>query len=229
MGPLLTLVHSPLVGPATWDTLAAALRGREREVIIPDLTTTLAGGPPFCSRQVAEIAAAVGERATVLVAHSGAGPLMAAIAGAVENPRGYVFIDAGLPTPGMSWLQSAPPELAAQLRAMAADGWLPPWPQWWPPETFEQQLPDAELRARFAAACPELPLGMFEEVLPPAPSWPDRPCAYLRLSDAYRDPAGRARALGWPTVELASHHLAVLTDPELVVEPLLDLTAQIGQ
>jgi hypothetical protein len=229
MRPLLALVHSPLVGPATWDTLAAALRAREREVVVADLTTTLAGGAPYCSRQAAAIAAAVGPRATVLVAHSGAGALMAAAGSVVEDPHGYVFIDAGLPTPGISWLQSAPTELSARLRDMAVDGWLPPWSQWWPPETLEAQLPHAGLRARFVAACPRLPLGMFEEVLPPAPSWPDQPCAYLRLSDAYRDPAGRARALGWPTVELASQHLAVLTDPELVVEPLLDLIAQLGQ
>jgi hypothetical protein len=229
MRPLLTLVHSPLVGPAIWETLAQALRTRDHEVVVPDLTATLSGGPPYCSRQVAAIAEAVGQRWTVLVAHSGAGPLLAATRSALDDSHGYVFVDAGLPTPGMSWFESAPAELAAQLRDMARDGWLPPWSQWWPLQALEELLPDPELRTRFAAASPRLPLAMFEEVLPPAPTWPDRPCAYLRLSDAYRDPADRAPALGWPIIELASHHLAVLTDPELVVERLLELIAQLRQ
>ncbi len=86
---------------------------------------------------------------------------------------------------------------------------------------------DADVRVRFAAGCPRLPLAMFEEVHPPAPSWPDSPCGYLRLSDAYQEQADRARELGWPVIELASHHLSVLTDLELVVDPLLDQFAQL--
>jgi hypothetical protein len=229
MRPLVTLVHSPLVGPAIWDTLAEALGARGYDVTVPDLTSTVSGGPPYCSRQVAAIAEAVGQRSTILVAHSGAGPLMAATRSACEDPQGYVFVDAGLPTPGRSWLEGAPAELAAQLRDMARDGWLPPWPQWWAPAALEEMLPDPELRTRFAAVCPRLPLAMFEEEFPPAPMWGDRPCAYLRLSDAYRGPTDYVRPLGWPIIELASHHLAVLTDPELVVEPLLDLIGQLRQ
>ena len=52
----LVLVHSPLVGPATWDALAGSLRQRGYEVLIPDLTGALADGPPYWPRQVAEIA-----------------------------------------------------------------------------------------------------------------------------------------------------------------------------
>jgi hypothetical protein len=70
-------------------------------------------------------------------------------------------------------------------------------------------------------------MAVFEETQPPAPGWPDAPCGYLRLSDAYQEPAERAKALGWPVIELPSHHLAVLTDPEQVVGPLLDLVRQI--
>ncbi|WP_418907337.1 hypothetical protein [Glutamicibacter endophyticus] len=47
------LVHSPLVGPATWDALAADLRADGHRVTIPDLRDTLEGGPPYCARQVA--------------------------------------------------------------------------------------------------------------------------------------------------------------------------------
>jgi hypothetical protein len=119
-----------------------------------------------------------------------------------------------VPSPGRSWLETVPAELAAQLREMAgADGWLPPWPQWWGDETLAGLLPDPDTRRRFAAGCPPLPLAMFEETHPAVPGWPDAPGAYLRLSEAYDDEAPRARNLGWPVTELDSHHLALLTDP----------------
>jgi hypothetical protein len=70
-------------------------------------------------------------------------------------------------------------------------------------------------------------MAMFEEAQPPAPDWPDAPCGYLRLSEAYQEPAEQAKALGWPVIELASHHLAVVTDPEHVVGPLLNLVRRL--
>ena len=225
---VIALVHSPLVGPATWETLAAAIGHRGHQVVTPDLTPTVCKeGPPYASRQVDAVSTSLDQRWTVLVGHSGAGPLLGAVADAVESVCGCVFVDAGLPTPGMSWFQTVPAELAEQLRGTARDGWLPPWSEWWGPEALEELLPDARVRARFAAGCPRLPLAMFEEPLPPAPHWQDRPGAYLRLSDAYQEPAERARELGWPVTELASHHLAVLTEPQLVINPLLDLVAEL--
>jgi len=50
-------------------------------------------------------------------------------------------------------------------------------------------------------------------------SWP---AGYLRLSEAYDGEAARARSLGWPVIEQASHHLGLLTDPGLVADSLLE-------
>lgn len=223
----LVLVHSPLVGPATWDALAGPLRQRGYEVLIPDLTGALADGPPYWPRQVAVIAGSAAGQHVFLVGHSGAGPLLAAAGEALEQTEGYVFVDAGLPYPGQAWLQTAPPELAEQVRAMAERGWLPPWSQWWGADALAEVLPDSAMRERFAADCPPLPLAMFEEIHPLASGWPDAPCGYLRLSQAYQEPAEAAKALGWPVTELVSHHLAMVTDPELVAGPLLDLVRQL--
>jgi hypothetical protein len=80
---------------------------------------------------------------------------------------GYVFVDAGLPMPGQAWMETVPPDLAAQVREMAnARGWLPPWPQWWGDEALAELIPGPEARQRFAAGCPRLPLAMFEEIHP---------------------------------------------------------------
>ena len=123
----LLLVHSPLVGSATWDLVAADLAGRGCEVDVPDLTGTVTAGPPYCSRQAEVIARSASGQPAILVGHSGAGPLLAAAGAILGQVRGYVFVDAGLPNPGQNWMETAPPELAAQLREMADDqGWLPP-------------------------------------------------------------------------------------------------------
>jgi hypothetical protein len=39
-------------------------------------------------------------------------------------------------------METAPPELADQLRAMATDGWLPPWSDWWGADDLTELLPD---------------------------------------------------------------------------------------
>ena len=57
-------------------------------------------------------------------------------------------------------MDTAPPELGAQLREMAdPDGWLPPWPRWWDEEALAELLPDPVIRERFTAGCPPLPPG----------------------------------------------------------------------
>lgn len=220
----LLLVHSPLVGPASWDLIAPALAEPGREVTIPDLTSTVAAGPPWCSRQAELIARAAAGRPAVLVGHSRAGPILAAAGALITQVRGYVFVDARLPFPGQTWMDTAPPELVTQLREMVGpDGWLPPWPRWWGDEALAELLPDPVIRERFTAGCPPLPLAMFTEAHPPAPRWPDAPCAYLRLSEAYEDEAARAAGLGWPVIRLASHHLALLTEPAVIAEAISQL------
>jgi hypothetical protein len=118
-----------------------------------------------------------------------------------------------------------PGDLARQLREMAdRDGWLPPWPQWWGDDGLAELIQDADTRRRFAAECPRLPLALFTEVLPEGR---DAPGAYLRLSEAYDEPAAQARERGWPLIELASHHLAPLTDQDGVADAMLALLGRL--
>jgi hypothetical protein len=228
MAARLVLVHSPLTGCATWDLVAADLAGRGYQVRVPDLTGTVAAGPPYCSRQAEVIAGSASGGAAILIGHSGAGPLLAAAGALLGQVRGYVFADAGLPAPGQTWMDTVPPGLAARLRQMAdPQGWLPPWPQWWGEEALAELVPDSDVRRRFAAGCPRLSLAMFTEVHPPAPHWPDAPTAYLQLSAAYADQADEARQRGWPVTHLAADHLAPLTDPGLVAGALRELLSQL--
>ncbi len=221
----LVLVHSPLVGCGTWGPVAENLTGDGYAVAVPDLAGAVTAGPPYHLRQARLIAGCAAGEDVILIGHSRAGPLLAT-AGTLmgETVRGYVFVDARLPSPGRSWMQTVQPGLAARLREMAGSrGWLPPWPQWWAGEELAALLPDPAARQDFAAGCPRLPMAMVEEVQPPARGWPAAPSGYLQLSEAYEGDAARARELGWPVRRHLSHHLALLTDPGQVAREIRQL------
>jgi pimeloyl-ACP methyl ester carboxylesterase len=229
MDARLLLVHSPLVGCGTWEPIARDLARDGYAVAVPDLTAAVTRGVPYHLHQAQVIADSAAGQPAVLIGHSGAGPLLAAAGSMLgEGVRGYVFVDAGLPTPGRSWMETVPPELAAQLREMAdPQGWLPPWSQWWGDEELAPLLPDPAVRQCFAAGCPRLPLAMFEEIHPPAPGWPNAPGGYLQLSEAYEGEAARARELGWPVRQQLSHHLAPLAEPGRVAREVRQLIGQL--
>ena len=225
MQPRLVLIHSPLVGPGTWEPIARDLAADGYAVAVPDLTPTAAAGPPYHLRQARVIADCAAGQPVILIGYSRAGPLLAAagtmLGGSVLR---YVFVDARLPAPGRSWMDTVTPGLAARLREMAdPQGRLPPWSQWWGEEELAALVPDPAVRQHFAAGCPRLPLAMLEEVLPPAPGWPDAPGGYLQLSEAYEGEAGRARELGWPVRQMLSHHLSLLTEPGRVAREVRQL------
>jgi pimeloyl-ACP methyl ester carboxylesterase len=226
----LLLVHSPLVGCGTWEPIAEVLAGDGYAVTVPDLGGTVTGRPPYHSRQAQVINDSAGGQPVVLIGHSGAGPLLAT-AGMMlgEQARGHIFVDAGLPTPRRSWMETAPPDLAAQLRGMAdSQGWLPPWSRWWGEEELAALLPDPVLRQRFAAECPRLPLALFEEAHPLIPGWPNAPGGYLQLSEAYDGEAATAGELGWPVRKQLSHHLGLLTAPGQIASEIRELVNKLG-
>jgi hypothetical protein len=218
---LIALLHSPLVGPSTWVQVAARLRLRGHEVTVPDLTPALSAEGPI----LPAIADLVVCDDAILVGHSGAGPLLPAIARRT-GARAVVYADSLLPYPGGSWLDSAPRELVEHLRALVRDdGRLPPWHEWFPAGTLDEILPDPAVRTAFVAELPRLPWRYFTERTDPEP-WAG-PAGYLLLSDGYREPAEAARAAGMPVVELPTHHLAMLTHPDRVADALALVVAEI--
>jgi len=221
----LLLVHSPLVGCGTWEPVADELAGDGYAVSVPDLAGAVAAGPPYHVRQAQLIADSAAGQPAILIGHSRGGPLLST-AGTMlgDRARGYVFVDARLPAPGRSWIDTVQPDLAAQLREMAdSQGWLPPWPQWWGEKAMAALIPDPAVRQQFATGCLRLPMAMLEETHPPAPGWPNAPCGYLQLSAAYERDAATARELGWPVVQQPSHHLGLLTEPGMVSGGLREL------
>jgi hypothetical protein len=227
--PRLILLHSPLLGPASWRAAAAALRRRGRAVETPAWPRLSAIGEGFYPASASAMAGAVDARPgrAILVAHSGAGALLPALATALRTPpAGAIFVDAILPHPGRSWFDTAPPELRAQLRAGAQDGLLPAWDRWWPPGALARLVPDAATLGELTEELEPLPVEYFEEPAPEAEL--AGPCAYLQLSGAYDLEARLAGRQGWPVVHLPLHHLAMLTNAEAVAAAIDDLAAKLG-
>jgi pimeloyl-ACP methyl ester carboxylesterase len=225
------LVHSPLVGPSSWSPVARELERRAHQVVVPSLLGP-AGTPPRHWQQCVEaVREVLGELADpiILVGHSGGGLLLPVVADAVTAPVcGLIFVDSGVPeitgeTP------TTPPAFLDHLRTLAVDGTLPPWSSWWGEGAMRDLVPDEERRASLVSEMPSLPLSYFEQQIPSPAGWDRVPCAYLLLSDAYREAAAEARKRRWRVEEITeAEHLHIAVAPEPVAEALIRLSAARG-
>jgi hypothetical protein len=225
--PAFVLVHSPLVGPTSWLPVARELERRGRVAVVPSLLGVAEAPEPQWRHVPEAVRVATSElrRPAILVGHSGAGVLLPVIAEGLDlEVAALVFVDSLLP-PRAGPLMLGPPAFMEQLRAMAADGVLPPWSRWFGADAMRELVPDERLRADLEAEMPRLPLSYFEAAVPLPDAWPDRrPCGYLLLSAEYEQSAAGARAYGWPVIEIHGvRHLAIATDPIPVTAALLEL------
>ncbi len=192
------LVHSPLVGPTTWDPVARALVERGRQVALPSLLGMEDSPAPFWRWAVDRLlhSLASEEGPLTLVAHSGAGPLLPIVGAEADREiSSYVFVDATIPAPTGSWDEGT-------MRAL---------------------VPDDGLRRRLEEEMPSLPMAYFSEAIPVPTRWPDAPCAYILFSEAYEPVAADARFRGWPTRRIAGEHLHIVVDPESVAQALIEM------
>jgi pimeloyl-ACP methyl ester carboxylesterase len=221
--PAIVLVHSPLCGPSTWARLAPELTARDWTVVVPELYDD--GRPPYWRQHADSVTAQLpADRAPILVAHSGAGALLPAVA---TPARGYVFLDAGLPgRNGMSRLDAMASEsadFAAELRAdLEAGGRFPEWT----PDALRGLVPDP---AAFVGDLRPRGLDFFTEPIPAPADWPAAPGGYVHFSAPYDGPARDAAALGWPVERIASAgHFPMLIDPVAVADAIERVAAALG-
>lgn len=226
------LVHSPLVGPTTWQPVAAALGEMGHVALLPTLGEPPAVGVGYAQRHVASVADFLRQAETAaplfLVGHSGAGPLLPAIGAALERPpAGYLFVDAGLPRPGadrLALLREESPAWAEEFAAFLADGGrFPAWDE----EMLGALIPDPLLRRQTVAELRPRGLDFFSEEIPCPPVW--SPCAYLQFSDSYAVPAQQAEAAGWPFRHIAAGHFHMLVEPVPVAEALIALALEASE
>jgi hypothetical protein len=228
--PAFVLVHSPSVGPLTWQPVAERLRVRGCEAVVPSLLGVGDGGPPFWPRAVQAVAdASRGLRAgppVVLVAHSNAGLLVPVLA-AARPIDGCLFVDAALPSRAVS-TPAAPAGLLDFLRGkVAEDGRLPRWTDWWDDEDVATLFPDPATQAAITAEQPRLPLAYYEQSVPVPSGWDTMPCGYLLFGPPYDKVADDARDRGWLVEELAGAHLHQIVDPDATADRLIGMVERL--
>ncbi len=230
---LIVLIPSPLLGPYSWSPVAQELSARGWEALVSEDLHDPLDRQPCWRRTVGGVEASLrdmpDERSIALVAHSGAGPLLAAVATAVRQPiAAYLFVDAGLPSSGRSRLQAIEadePRFAAELRgALDAGQSFPAWTD----EGLRQLVPDPERRRALLQELRPRSAEYWTEELPTVTRWPNAPCGYLQFSPPYRSAAERARRAGWPTRHLPAGHFHQLVDPCGVADGLVDLLTEQG-
>lgn len=228
MRPIFVLIHSPLVGPATWEPVRVELRRRGVLAAVPVLRDDAESDSPFWWQQVESVVTVLrgahAQQPLVLVGHSGAGALLPALGAALGRPvRAYVFVDAGIHTDGLSRLEMIVAEdapFAGQLRAhLEAGGLYPAWTD----EQLQEAIPDDERRATVLAEIRPRNMNFFSEPISVPVGWPDAPAAYLQFSSAYDVPAAKAREQGWRVRKIEGGHFLMLIDPETVAEAIVTL------
>lgn len=223
----LALIHSPLLGPSSLEPTAAELRALGLEAAVIRLPSLLEIGGGYYEELAAAAARQVSKTEdAVLVVHSGAGALAPVIVSTLGAVKGVIFVDAILPHPGRSWLDTAPASMRAQLVGGAQQGLLPAWDGWWPPGALERLVPEAAVRDAVIAELEPLPLAFFEEAAPDIGL--ETPCGYLQLSGSYDEEARRGGRLGWPVVRLPLNHLACVSQPQAVAGALEGLVRRLA-
>ncbi len=221
--PTFVLVASPLVGPACWRWVAEVLTARGHTVVVPELAPADAPAPTWAAH-VERIAAQVPEDEVVLVAHSAAGRLVPLVADHRSGPTTCVFVDAQLPVDVLP--EAADDWFHAHVRAIAVDGVLPPWSEWWGPDAWAGLVPDPDRRAALTDALPRVTVTSVLET-PPAPERRVTAGAYLRLSPVFDPQADAARARGWPVRELDGGHIHMAVAEADVAAAIVEL-AELG-
>jgi hypothetical protein len=217
------LIHSPLVGPLTWDLVAAEMREHGLNVFVPTLKDLPSANEPFWKQHAESVLKALvnapKDIPLILVAHSGAGPLLPAIRGMLPNPvQAYVFVDAGIPqlnTSRLDLMRSEDPEWANDFqKELESGGRFPTWSF----DDLQEVIPDASLRQQMVAELQPRGLDFFTEPIPIFEGWPDAPCIYIQFSAPYIQPAMWAREAGWQVHQLEAGHFHMLVDAKTVTD-----------
>lgn len=217
----LALIPSPFVGAVSWRAVAETLS----DVVALDYGPV--SGPEWHIGAARRISGQVDDRPWIAVVHSGAGAFAPALADVSAKLVGFIFVDAALPTRGLTSLQGASPEFAERLGARTTAGLLAPWNTWFDVDPTERMIPDPAERAAFIDAQPNVPFAFLEAPCAGSAAWETLPSAYLQFSRIYAEAADKAETRGWPVHRLRAHHLAKASDPVGVSALLTELAALI--
>jgi hypothetical protein len=225
---VLALLHSPMITGSCW----GCTPGRLRALGVDTLAVEVTGDerPPFAERYVRAAAETIRldchGRDVVLVGHSGAGPLLPALAAALEpevTVPALIYCDAHLPRPGANRLDLMDSGCDTFRAGLAAGHRYPDWTD----EQLIDLIPSAGHRTLLLAGAKARGEAFFTEPLPCPPVPPTTAQGYLRLCRGYERPAAAAERRGWPVVRLDEGHFHPLVDPEATAAAMAGLAASL--
>ncbi len=220
------LIHSPLVGELTWSLVAEQFRQRGQSVVIPLLSDSTASKEPFWRQHADSVSQALidvpQDVGLILVAHSGAGPLLPVIRQSVPNPiQAYVLVDAGIPRDAatrLDLMKSEDSEWAGKFEEeLKGGGRFPTWSS----EDLREIVPDDRLRNQLVAEIRPRGLDFFTEQIPVFHDWPDAPCSYILFSPPYKTTELLARQNSWRIYKLEAGHFHMLVDARAVADIIM--------
>ena len=220
------LLHSPLVGPYTWEPVQKILAEQGFQVMMPAIWDDPDSALPYWQQHADSVAKDIAQireqQKVVLVAHSGAGPLLPAVRQKLSHPIfSYIFVDAGIPRVGLSRLdlmKLEDAEWAEQFHQSLLQGEVFPT---WTENDLKEIIPDAESRQKLVDELRPRSLPFFTEPIPVQAGWPDAPCIYIKFSAAYEWDAMQAKHADWPVYAIDAAHFHMLVDPVAVADLLV--------
>jgi hypothetical protein len=227
------LLHSPLVGPLTWQLVHDEMKQRGIEAIMPTLIDHPNSIQPYWQQHAESFARSLNpipqNQSMVLVAHSGAGPLLPIIRKSIPHPiHAYVFVDAGIPSNDLSrmdLMKLEDPEWADEFHQTLLQGERFPT---WSEDDLREVVPDEVLRRKMAAEINPRSLDFFTERIPVFSNWPDAPCAYIKFSESYEWDFKQAEQAHWLVREVSAGHFHMLVAPSAVTDMIVESAKQLG-
>lgn len=219
------LVHSPLLGPASWRGVAQVLASAGHVPLVAETTTTTTADSDHVTPWVKEILGPpppADRLPVIVVGHSAACPRMplaaAELLAAGWNVTAFILVDGRFPD-GTAFTEH--PRFGAMLDGMVRpDDYLPPWPRWWG-SLVEGLVIDEAARLQVFSEARPTPRAWFDQACPV----PDLPArigrGYLSFGPGYAESADRAEAAGWLVRRLSGDHLHQVVAPETVAATLL--------
>ena len=226
------LVHGAWEAGWIWRDLARILRERGHDVFTPSLTglgerAHLMGPGVDLETHVADLVNLLESedlKDVTLVGHSYGGmPVGGAADRAPSRVAATIYLDAFIPESGKSMLDFVPPERAEGFKAMAKDSGrglaIPVLP------AVDWDVADpAHVQMLEALSVPH-PLATMTQSLRLAGDALARRGAFILAKSRRVTPfpvfAEKARAVGWPVYELATHHFTMLSMPRETADILV--------
>jgi hypothetical protein len=222
---MLCLVASPLLGAKSWSFVGDRLSAAGWSVTVVATTAAQSGESALVASDL--IRQLPTDPNIVLIVHSNAGAYVPAMVNA-RSVRAVVFVDAVVP-PATGATPLTRQEFVPTLQSLADEqGLLPIWTRWWDPALIEETLPIADVRHQIEEEQVRIPLSYFRQTVIAGTGWDRVPAGYIEFGSAYDAEREKAEKRNWPVRVLDTHHLAIVTEADVVAAVVIDVLRELG-